>query len=67
MVMFFAGAGSNKQGYSFTVYFDSPTWNSRAEVPADPSLTLPEFGSAVPLGIIALLMLLIIKRKTPER
>jgi hypothetical protein len=67
MLMFFAGAGSNKQGYSFTVYFDSPTWNSRAEVPADPSLTLPEFRSAMPLITIALLLPLIIKRKFPER
>jgi hypothetical protein len=64
--MFFAGAGSNRQGYSFTVYFDSPTWNSRAEIPADRSLTLPEFGSAIPLTIIALLIPLIIKRLFPE-
>ena len=63
MLMFFAGAGSNKQGYSFTVYFDSPTWNSRAEIPADPALTLPEFTSTIPLTIIALLLPLIIKRK----
>ena len=63
MLMFFAGAGSNKQGYSFTVYFDSPTWNSRAEIPADPSLTLPEFTGTIPLTIIALLLPLIIKRK----
>jgi hypothetical protein len=46
MLMFFAGAGSNKQGYTFTVYFDSPTWNSRGEVPADPNLTVPEFPNA---------------------
>jgi hypothetical protein len=43
MLMFFAGAGSNKQGYSFTVYFDGATWQSRAEIPADPTLAMPEF------------------------
>jgi hypothetical protein len=67
MLMFFAGAGSNKQGYSFTVYFDSSTWNSRAEIPADPSLTLPEFRSTILLTIVALLLPLIIKRKFPDR
>lgn len=43
MLMFFAGAGSNKQGYGFTVYFDSPSWQSRADIPADPALAVPEF------------------------
>jgi len=66
MLMFFAGSGSNQQGYSFTVYFDSPAWDSRAEVPADPTLTLPEFKTVLPLTIIVLLLPLIIKRRIPH-
>jgi len=45
MLMFFAGAGSNKQGYGFTVYFDSYTWPSRADIPADPTLDASEFSN----------------------
>ena len=67
MLMFFAGAGSNKQGYSFIVYFDSPTWNSRAEIPADPSLTIPEFNNVMSLTILALLLPLIIKTRVPSK
>jgi len=55
MLLFFAGAGSNKQGYSFTVYFDSPKWDSRADIPADPSLTVAEFPGVAPLAILVLL------------
>jgi hypothetical protein len=58
MLLFFAGAGSNKQGYSFTVYFDSPTWNSRAEVPADPTLTVPEFPNATLIILTTLILTL---------
>jgi hypothetical protein len=43
MLMFFAGAGSNKQGYGFTIYFDSPSWKSRADIPTDPTLAVAEF------------------------
>jgi len=68
MLLFFAGAGSNKQGYSFTVYFDSPTWASRADIPADPSLTVAEFPSVVPLAFVILSLLLFeVKRKPPNR
>jgi hypothetical protein len=58
MLMFLAGAGSNKQGYSFTVYFDSPTWNSRADVPADPALTVPEFPNATPIILTTVILTL---------
>jgi len=68
MLLFFAGAGSNKQGYSFTVYFDSPTWASRADVPADPSLTVAEFPSVAPLAILIFLLSLIeVERKPRNR
>ena len=43
MLMFFAGAGSNKQSYGFTVYFDSPSWQSRADIPTDRTLAVTEF------------------------
>jgi hypothetical protein len=43
MLMFFVGAGSNKEGYGFTVYFDSPNWASRADIPVDPTLAVAEF------------------------
>ncbi|MGA2626258.1 MAG: hypothetical protein ABSF63_04255 [Candidatus Bathyarchaeia archaeon] len=68
MLMFFAGAGSNKQGYSFTVYFDSPTWQSRADIPADPNLTVSEFPNLLPI-ILSTLLLPIIqtkRRKAPS-
>jgi hypothetical protein len=55
-LLFFAGAGSNKQDFSFTVYFDSPTWASRADIPADPTLTVAEFPTVAPLAIIVLLL-----------
>lgn len=58
MLMFFAGAGSNKQGYSFTVYFDSPIWNSRAEIPADPTLTVPEFPNATLIILTTVILIL---------
>ena len=61
MLMFIAGAGSNKQGYSFNVYFDSPTWQSRADVPADPGLTVAEFPSLLPIILSTLLILPIIQ------
>jgi len=56
MLMFFAGAGSNKQGYSFTIYFDSPSWQSRADIPADPTLAVPEFHD---LGWVMMSVLLV--------
>ncbi len=61
MLMFIAGAGSNKQGYTFNVYFDSPTWQSRADVPADPSLSVPEFPNLFPIILSALLLLPIVR------
>jgi len=64
MLMFFAGAGSNKQGFSFTIYFDSPTWPSRADIPADPSLTVSEFPNLLPILLSTLLLPMIqIKRR----
>ena len=57
MLMFIVAAGSNKQGFSFTIYFDSPTWQSRADVPADPSLTVPEFPNLLPIILATLLLL----------
>ena len=67
MLMFFAGAGSNKQGFSFTVYFDSPAWQSRADIPADPNLTMPEFANIIPILISTLLLPIIQtkRRKAP--
>jgi hypothetical protein len=65
MLLFFAGAGSNKQGYSFTVYFDSPTWQSRADIPADSTLTMPEFPNFIPLTLAALLLPIILVRRKP--
>ena len=55
MMVFFAGAGSNKQGYTFNVYFDNPTWLSRADIPADPTLTVPEFQNPIFILLLALL------------
>jgi len=69
MLMFFAGAGSNKQGFSFTVYFDSPTWQSRADIPADPNLTVSEFPNILPILLSTLLLPIIQtkRRRTPLR
>ena len=68
MLMFFAGAGSNKQGYSFTVYFDSPAWESRADIPAGSSLTVAEFPNPIPAAFAALLISLVaIRRKARPR
>ena len=69
MLMFFVGAGSNQQGYTFTVYFDSPSWPSRANIPADPGLTVPEFLHAQLLTISALLITLIfqVERRTHKQ
>ena len=56
MMVFFAGAGSNKQGYAFNVYFDNPTWLSRADIPANPTLTVPEFQNPILILLPALLL-----------
>ncbi len=41
-IAFFAGAGATKQGYKFTVYFDSPDKNSGATLPVvNPTPTPP--------------------------
>jgi hypothetical protein len=56
MMVFFAGTGSNKQGYTFNVYFDNPTWQSRADVPTDPTLTVPEFQHLIWVLLPALLV-----------
>jgi len=66
MLLFFAGAGSNKQDYSFTVYFDSPKWDSRADIPADPSLTVAEFPGVAPLAILVLLFSLFEVERNPR-
>jgi hypothetical protein len=69
MLMFFVGAGSNKQGYGFTVYFDSPNWASRADIPVDPTMAAAEFND---LGwtLIAIFLIPIIvttiRRRRPE-
>jgi len=57
MLTFFAGAASKKQGYQFTVHFDSPSWSSRAEIPADPSLTVPEFDNLVIIVVVAITLI----------
>jgi hypothetical protein len=68
MIMFFAGVGSNQQGYTFTVYFDNPTWPSRADIPADPNLTVSEFPNAILITTSALLLAFIqIKRREHGR
>ena len=57
-LMFFAGAGSNKQAYSFTVYFDSPSWQSRADIPADTTLAVHEFHDfwiLIPVSLLPLM------------
>ena len=67
MLMFFAGAGSNKQGYRFTIYFDSATWQSRADIPADPTLDVAEFHDLgwilIPVFLIPLITTAIRTRK----
>jgi hypothetical protein len=66
-LVLFAGAGSTKQGYNFTVYFDSPTWESRADLPADPTLSVAEFPNVGPLLSASLLLFVFrIKRKSPD-
>ena len=68
MIMFFAGVGSNEQGCTFTIYFDSPTWPSRADIPADPTLTVSEFPNAILITTTALLLALIqIKRRAQKQ
>ena len=67
MLMFFVGAGSNKQGYSFTIYFDSPSWQSRADIPTDPTLAVAEFhnlGSILILAFLVSLMGTAIRRRS---
>jgi hypothetical protein len=67
-MLFFAGAGSNKQGYAFTVYFDSPTWDSRADVPTDATLTVPEFQSLMTIILVALFLpFIVIKQRQTRR
>ena len=66
MMVFFAGAGSNKQGYTFNVYFDNPTWQSRAEVPADPTLTVPEFHNPI-LILLTVLLFSFVETKRRKR
>jgi hypothetical protein len=56
MIVFFAGAGSNKPSYTFNVYFDNPTWQSRADIPADPTLTVPEFQNSILILLPAMLL-----------
>ena len=67
MLMFFAGAGSNKQGYGFTVYFDSANWPSRADIPVDPSLAVAEFNDLgwmlIPTFLIPIVGTTILSRK----
>lgn len=68
MLMFFAGAASKKQGWQFTVYFDSPSWSSRAEIPADPSLTVPEFSNLTIIVIVAVALIPLFRsRVRPDR
>jgi hypothetical protein len=67
MIMFFAGAGSNKQDYSFTVYFDNPSWASHADIPADPSLTVAEFPNTILITTAALLLIFTQLRRRPRR
>ena len=66
MMVFFAGAGSNKQGYTFNVYFDNPTWQSRADVPADPTLTVPEFHNPI-LILLPVLLFSFVETKRRKR
>ena len=66
-MMFFAGVGSNEQGYAFTIYFDSPMWPSHADIPADPALTLPEFPSAILIVTTALLFSFIPIKRKPDK
>ena len=66
MMVFFAGAGSNKQGYTFNVYFDNPTWQSRADVPADPTLTVPEFHNPI-LILVPVLLFSFVETKGRKR
>lgn len=52
-LMFFAGAGSTKQGWKFTVYFDSQNWNSRADVPIATTTTVTSQGTSMVTTSIA--------------
>jgi hypothetical protein len=60
---FLAGAASTKQGWKFTVYFDSASWNSRADIPADSALSVPEFGNVTILLTSCALILSVFHRK----
>jgi hypothetical protein len=62
-LMFLAGAASTKQGWTFNVYFDSASWNSRGDIPADAALSVPEFGNVTILLASCALMFLIVHRK----
>jgi hypothetical protein len=67
MIMFFTGVGVNQRGYTFTVYFDDPARPSRADVPADPTLTTPEFPNTILTTTTALLLaFVLIKRRQPR-
>ena len=68
MIMFFAGVGSNQQGYTFTVYFDNPQYQSRADIPADHGLTVAEFPNAMLLTASALFIVFVrVERETRKR
>jgi hypothetical protein len=62
-LMFLAGAASTKQGWTFNVYFDSPTWTSRADIPADAALSVPEFGNVTIILTTCALIFLMFHRK----
>jgi hypothetical protein len=62
-ILLFSGAASTRQGWKFTIDFDSPSHNSRAELPVDATLTIPEFRNITPILLAAGLIALISKRK----
>ena len=62
-LMLFAGAASTKNGYQFNVYFDGSKWDSRADIPADAALSVPEFGNATILLASCALMFLMFHKK----
>lgn len=68
MILFFVGAGSNKESWKFTVYFDSQERPSRASLPLDLQLAVPEFDNTTIAYIVAIVAAVaLIRSKTKMR
>lgn len=64
MILFFVGAGSNKEGWKFAAYFDSQERPSRAIIPLDLQLAVPELQNMTIAYITTIVVaVLLIRRK----